>query len=113
MPSQGPDAAKKQWIAGHLQVKGQLVLDDGAVEVLQKSGKSLLAVGVRLVRGTFNRGEVVSCVDLNGNEIARGLVNYGSIEAAQIAGKSSDHIESILGYLDDDELIHRDNLVLV
>ena len=111
--NQNPDAARKQWLAGHLQVKGKLVLDDGAVNVLKKSGKSLLPVGVVSVSGHFNRGEVVSCVDVNGNEIARGLVNYGSADAQKIVGKSSDQIKSILGYIDDVELIHRDNLVLV
>jgi glutamate 5-kinase len=111
--SQNPDAARKQWLAGHLQVKGHLVLDDGAVKVLKKSGKSLLPVGVTSVNGNFNRGEVVSCVDFNGYEIARGLVNYNSGDAQKIAGKPSGQIKSILGYIDDEELIHRDNLVLV
>jgi glutamate 5-kinase len=113
IPAHGPDAARKQWLASHLQVKGQLVLDDGAVRVLMQSGKSLLAVGVKSVTGRFMRGEVVSCVDTNGVEIARGLVNYSAEEARKIAGRSSDHIEAILGYVDDQELIHRDNLVLV
>ncbi|MGD2119294.1 MAG: glutamate 5-kinase [Chromatiales bacterium] len=110
---QAPEAARKQWLAGHLQVKGRLVLDDGAVKVLKQSGRSLLAVGVKSVSGEFRRGEVVSCVDLNGREIARGLVNYGSAEAGRIAGKPSTSIEAILGYIDDEELIHRDNLVLI
>ncbi len=113
IPAQGPDAARKQWLASHLQVKGQLVLDDGAVKVLKQSGKSLLAVGVKSVTGQFMRGEVVSCVDKDLVEIARGLVNYSSDDARMIAGHSSDNIESILGYVDDEELIHRDNLVLV
>ena len=104
IPSQGPDAARKQWLASHLQVKGQLTLDDGAVKVLRQSGRSLLAVGVKDVSGKFLRGEVVSCVDPNGNEIARGLVNYSAEEARRIAGKSSDSIESILGYVDDEEM---------
>ncbi len=113
IPAHEPDAARKQWLAGHLQVKGQLVLDDGAVKVLKQSGRSLLAVGVKTVTGRFMRGEVVSCVDMNGVEIARGLVNYSADEARKIVGQSSDRIESILGYIDDEELIHRDNLVLV
>ena len=111
--AQNADAARKQWLAGHLQVKGHLVLDDGAVKVLRNSGKSLLPVGVLSVSGSFRRGEVVSCVDYNGFEIARGLVNYGAEEATKIIGKGSDKIETILGYIDDEELIHRDNLVLV
>jgi glutamate 5-kinase len=113
VPNQSPDASRKQWLASHLQVKGHFVLDDGAVKVLKNSGKSLLPVGVISVTGNFNRGEMVSCVDFNGYEVARGLANYGSIDAAKIAGKPSDQIESILGYIDDEELIHRDNLVLI
>ena len=113
VPNQSPDASRKQWLASHLQVKGHFVLDDGAVNVLKNSGRSLLPVGVISVNGHFNRGEMVSCVDFNGYEVARGLANYGSADAAKIAGKSSDQIESILGYIDDEELIHRDNLVLV
>ena len=113
IPGQGAQAARKQWLASHLQVSGQLTLDDGAVSVLKTSGKSLLPVGVRQVSGEFKRGEVVSCVDRENNEIARGLVNYSSQEALLIMGKSSELIESILGYIDDEELIHRDNLVLI
>lgn len=113
LPSQEVEAARKQWLASHLQVKGQLVLDDGAVKVLKQSGRSLLAVGVKKVTGQFLRGEVVSCVDQNGVEIARGLVNYSSDDASMIAGYASDKIKSILGYVDEQELIHRDNLVLI
>jgi len=113
LPAQEAEAARKQWLASHLQVKGQLVLDDGAVKVLKQSGRSLLAVGVKKVTGQFLRGEVVSCVDQNGVEIARGLVNYSSDDASMIAGYASDKIKSILGYVDEEELIHRDNLVLI
>ncbi|MDH5183167.1 MAG: glutamate 5-kinase [Gammaproteobacteria bacterium] len=113
LPDQASTAAKKQWLAGHLQVRGQLQLDNGAVHVLSQQGKSLLAVGVKSVSGHFLRGEVVSCVDEGGMEIARGLVNYSADEAARIIGKSSEQIEAILGYIDEQELIHRDNLVLV
>jgi glutamate 5-kinase len=107
-----PLAARKQWLAGHLQIKGQLVLDAGAVQVLTKQGRSLLAVGVSRVVGTFTRGDLVSCVDSDGTEIARGLVNYNSDEASRISGQSTDSIASILGYREDEELIHRDNLVV-
>ena len=110
---QNSEAARKQWLAGHLQIQGKLVLDDGAVTKLCKSGSSLLAVGVKEVQGDFGRGEIVSCVAIDGKEIARGLVNYNSDDAAKIKGKVSSEIESILGYVDDAELIHRDNLVLV
>ena len=109
---QKPLAARKQWLAGHLQVKGQLVLDAGAVKVLTEQGRSLLAVGVSRVVGTFTRGELVSCVGSDGTEIARGLVNYNSDEAERIKGQSTESISEILGYREDDELIHRDNLVV-
>jgi len=107
-----PESARKQWIASHLNMAGQLVLDEGAVRVLRERNSSLLPVGVTQVKGKFVRGEMVACVDSKGQVIARGLVNYNSDESARIAGKSSDAIESILGYIDDPELINRDNLVL-
>lgn len=113
LPGQEPDAARKRWLAGHLQVRGRLQLDDGAVKVLRQSGCSLLAVGVSAVEGLFHRGELVACVDVQGREIARGLVNYSADEARRILGRPSSEIKSILGYVDEDELIHRDNLVLV
>jgi glutamate 5-kinase len=110
--SQQPLAARKQWLAGHLQVKGQLQLDAGAVQVLTGQGRSLLAVGVTEVSGHFTRGDLVSCIDAQGREIARGLVNYNSDEAGRIKGQSTDAIAKILGYVEDDELIHRDNMVI-
>jgi glutamate 5-kinase len=113
LPGQEPTAARKQWLAGQLQVKGRLRLDDGAVRVLTQQGRSLLAVGVNGVEGEFKRGEVVSCLDGSGTEVARGLANYSAAETRRIMGQPSDKIESILGYVDEPELIHRDNLVLV
>lgn len=113
LPDIEPLVARKRWLAGQLQVKGQLTLDAGAVRVLKSDGKSLLAVGVKSVSGQFERGELVSCLDESGLEIARGLVNYGNAEAQLIAGKSSSEFEKILGYADDSEMIHRDNMVLV
>ena len=110
--SQRPDAARKRWLAGHLQVRGRLLLAAGASRVLRESGRSLLAVGVREVVGEFRRGEMVACVDDAGVEFARGLVNYSAAEARQIKGRASGEIEQILGYVDEEELIHRDNLVL-
>jgi glutamate 5-kinase len=109
---QEPLAARKQWLAGMLKVAGQLQLDDGAVNVLRHSGKSLLAVGVCKVSGEFSRGDLVACVDSAGVEVARGLVNYNSEETARLMGQGSDRIEKLLGYRDEEELIHRDNLVL-
>ncbi len=108
-----PMAARKQWLAGQLQVRGTLTIDEGAVQVLRTNGKSLLPVGVKQVDGQFTRGDLVSCADANGLEIARGLVNYHADEARKIAGKPSSQIEELLGYKDYDELIHRDNLILV
>lgn len=113
LPTQEPEAARKRWLAGQLQVRGRLVLDDGAVKVLRGSGRSLLAVGVKSVEGRFERGEMVACVAPDGSEVARGLVNYDSEETRRIQGKPSGEIAGILGYVDDKELIHRDNLVLV
>ncbi len=113
LPVQGAETARKQWLAGHLKVQGSLTLDAGAVRVLRESGRSLLAVGVMQVRGDFSRGHVVSCLDEIGTEIARGLVNYSAAEADLIKGLPSKRIGEVLGYLDDEELIHRDNLVLI
>ncbi|WJW75103.1 glutamate 5-kinase [Thiohalobacter sp. IOR34] len=112
-PAREPLAARKQWLAGQLTVRGRLRLDAGAVEVLRQAGRSLLPVGVTQVEGDFARGELVSCLGPDGTEVARGLVNYAAEEARRIIGQPSDRIESILGYVDEPELIHRDNLVLV
>ena len=108
-----PQNARKQWLAGMIQSQGSLELDDGAVRVLRESGRSLLSVGVRDVQGEFTLGEMVSCRDSSGREIARGLVNYSAAETRRIMGLPSTEIEGVLGYLRDEELIHRDNLVLV
>ena len=93
-------------------MRGQLILDDGAVEVLRKKGRSLLPVGVKAVNGKFTRGDMVACLTPGGEEIARGLINYNSEECAKIIGQASEKIIEILGYRDNEELIHRDNLVL-
>jgi glutamate 5-kinase len=106
-------AARKQWLANHLQLRGQLKLDAGAVRALAQDGKSLLPIGVYEVSGDFERGEVVSCLDPDGHEMARGLVNYSAAEARRILRAPSHEIEARLGYIDDPELIHRDNLVLL
>ena len=106
-------AARKQWLADHLQVRGSLTLDAGAVRALTEQGKSLLPIGVIEVIGEFERGEVVSCRDPSHREIARGLVNYRSAETRRIVRTPSGEIEAKLGYVDEPELIHRDNLVLL
>jgi len=111
--SQMKTLAKKQWLADHLRTGGKLVLDDGAIKVLKADGKSLLPIGVVRIQGNFERGDVVACVNSAGNEIARGIVNYNSQEAARIMRKPSSEIEKILGYVEESELIHRDNLVLL
>ena len=111
-PGNSRVVARKQWLAGQLRGNGRLVLDDGAVRVLRESGRSLLPIGVKEVSGLFGRGEIVLCVDLEGREVARGLVNYSAVEASRIAGMPSDRIETILGYAGEIEMIHRDNIAL-
>ncbi len=107
-----PLAARKQWLADHLQVRGNLTLDAGATRALA-NGASLLPVGVSRCSGDFHRGEVVACLDEAGNTLARGLVNYGADEIQKIMRQPSHQIEAILGYVDELELIHRDNLVVL
>ena len=106
-----PLSARKQWLASLLHAQGQLVLDEGAATVVSDHGRSLLPIGITAVTGSFQRGDLVSCVDATGKERARGLVNYASDEAAALIGKSSTDIEAILGYRGEEEMIHRDNLV--
>ena len=108
-----PLLARKQWLAGHMHCAGELHLDDGAVRVLQRSGASLLPIGVKSVKGDFKRGEVVACMAPNGRAVARGLVNYPAEEARKIIGHSSKEINAILGYIDEPELVHRDNLIVL
>jgi len=108
-----PMAARKQWLADHLQVRGKLWLDKGAVEALIEDGKSLLPIGVAAVEGDFERGELVSCLDRQGHEIARGLVNYSASDTKKIMHHHTTEIEERLGFIDEEELIHRDNLVLI
>ena len=110
---QKPLAARKQWLAGQLQIRGQLQLDAGAVAVLRQQGSSLLAVGVLAVEGDFKRGDLISCLDTDGREVARGLINYSADETAMIKGYSTNEIIRRLGYCEEDELIHRDNLVVL
>jgi glutamate 5-kinase len=107
-----PFAARKQWLAGQLQVRGRLQLDMGAVNMLRSAGSSLLPVGVTRVEGDFKRGDLVLCLGPEGEEVGRGLVNYNALETAKIIGQPSSRIEALLGYVDEVELVHRDNLVL-
>lgn len=104
--------ARKQWLANQTYLQGAVSLDNGAVIALTKNGKSLLPVGIKSVDGEFKRGEIIACVDQSGNEIARGLTNYDSAQTKLIIGKSSKEIQELLGHIEEDELIHRDNMIL-
>jgi len=105
--------ARKQWMADHLQTAGRVVLDAGAVQKLTGEGKSLLPIGVIDVAGDFGRGDVITCIDEQGRAVARGMSNYTSSEARRIMRRPSTEILSILGFMEDPELIHRDNMVLL
>ena len=105
-------AARKKWMADHLQLRGAVVIDAGAVTALLSGGRSLLPIGVTEVRGEFERGELVAIVGADGRELARGLSNYASNDARRVMRQPSSRIEAILGFLEEPELIHRDNLVL-
>jgi glutamate 5-kinase len=111
VPDTDPLTARKRWLAGRLKLQGTLVLDEGAVRVLKESGRSLLPVGVTAASGEFGRGDLVACLDGSGREVARGLVNYSGDETRKIMRQPSSKIAELLGYVDEPELIHRDNLV--
>jgi glutamate 5-kinase len=104
--------ARKQWIADHLQMRGSVMVDAGAVVKVRDEGKSLLPIGMTAVQGEFSRGDVIAVRDDTGLEIARGLANYTSAEARLICGKSSAEFERLLGYTGEPEMVHRTNLVL-
>lgn len=105
--------ARKQWMADHLQTAGKVVLDAGAVQKLTSEGKSLLPIGVIEVAGEFGRGDVITCVDEAGHPVARGMSNYSSSDARRIMRRPSTEILAILGFVEEPELIHRDNMVLL
>jgi glutamate 5-kinase len=105
-------AKRKSWMADHLQLRGAVRVDAGAARALTQGGKSLLPVGVIAVEGEFERGEVIACLTEDGRELARGLANYSASETQRILRKASSEIPALLGYAGDDELIHRDNLVV-
>ncbi|GMG88602.1 glutamate 5-kinase [Biformimicrobium ophioploci] len=113
LPEAGRATARKRWLAGQLQPRGELRLDAGAARALLEAGSSLLAVGITSLEGDFQRGDPVICRSPEGGEIARGLVNYPADELRRILGQPSSRFEELLGYRDDDEVIHRDNLALV
>jgi glutamate 5-kinase len=105
-------AARKKWLADHLELRGAVRLDEGAARALVAGGRSLLPIGVTAVAGDFERGEAVAIQDPEGREIARGLINYSSSEARLIMRRATSEIESVLGFIEEPELIHRDNMVL-
>jgi len=105
--------ARKQWMADHLQLRGSMLIDDGAVNKLTREGKSLLPIGMHSVKGEFSRGDVIAICDLEGVELARGLANYASAECRLLCKKPSSEIEKLLGYVAEPEMVHRDNLVLM
>lgn len=111
-PDIEPIPARKQWLGSQLQVKGRLTLDAGAVKAIRQQGKSLLPIGMVAVDGQFSRGDVVVCVDEQGQEVARGLVNYDADEAQRLIKQPSQAIAQLIGYIDEPSMIHRDNLVL-
>ncbi|MCL6269473.1 glutamate 5-kinase [Sansalvadorimonas sp. 2012CJ34-2] len=113
LPDEERTLARKRWLAGHLRMKGRLVLDAGAVRALKEAGSSLLPVGVRGVEGVFQRGEMVACVSPDGAEVARGLVNYSSEQVGKVLGMPSHQMPAVLGFAGEPELVHRDNMVVL
>ena len=105
--------ARKQWMADHLQLRGSILVDEGAASKLTLEGKSLLPIGMHSVKGEFSRGDVIAICDLQGVELARGLANYASAECRLLCKKPSSDIEKLLGYVAESEMVHRDNLVLM
>jgi glutamate 5-kinase len=104
--------ARKQWMADHLQLRGSVTIDDGAVSKLKGDGSSLLPIGMTGVDGDFSRGEVIAILDSQGQEVARGLANYAAAEARLLCRKPSSQMSQLLGYAAEPEMVHRDNLVL-
>ena len=113
LPQKIRHTSRKHWIAFIRRTKGQLTLDDGAAKAVLQHGKSLLPAGVTAIDGHFQHGDAVSCTDKRGREIARGLINYSSSALATIKGLKTRDIEQVLGYKDYDEVIHRDNMVIM
>ena len=113
LPKKDALSSRKHWIAFNPKPKGDVIVDDGAKKAVVQKGKSLLPSGVIKIRGNFNRGDLVTCLGSRGKEFARGLVNYSATELEKIRGLRSDQIESTLGYKYSDEVIHRDDLVVL
>jgi len=113
LPAKERIKGRKHWIAFTLKPVGEVVIDEGAKRAISSSGKSLLPAGVKAVRGVFDLGELIRCVDESGTEVARGLTSYDSDEIRRIVGAKTSEIEKILGYKYGDEIIHRDDLVII
>ena len=113
LPKSEALSSRKHWIAFNPKPKGDLIVDDGAKKAIVQKGKSLLPSGVVKIKGGFDRGDLVTCLGPRGKEFARGLVNYSATELEKIKGLRSDQIESVLGYKYSDEVIHRDDLVVL
>ncbi|MGI9534907.1 MAG: glutamate 5-kinase [Thermodesulfobacteriota bacterium] len=113
LPSKEKLSARKHWIAFNLQIAGEIVVDNGARDAITSKGKSLLPSGIKEIRGNFGIGDSILCIDVNGNEIARGITSYSSKEIKKIAGRKTTEIEKILGYKYSDEVIHRDDLAVI
>ena len=105
--------ARKKWLAGQLKSKGTLIIDDGATNAIVNAGKSLLSVGITDVKGKFDRGDLVQCIGSSGQEVAKGLINYSSSEVGKVLGQPSDKMETLLGYVNESSVIHRNNLVVL
>ena len=112
VPHATPVTARKQWIAGTLKPAGAITIDKGALKALRE-GKSLLPAGVVATRGRFERGDTVSVMGEDGIEVARGIIAYSDVDSARIIGRKSSEIEGVLGFRGRDEIIHRDDLVLM
>ncbi|MBN2856296.1 MAG: glutamate 5-kinase [Halothiobacillaceae bacterium] len=112
-PAQSRRAARKQWLAGQLRARGTLTVDAGAAAALRQGGRSLLPIGVVSVEGEFTRGDLVRIIDASGADLARGLTNYSSEQSRKICRQPSSAINAILGFAEEDELIHRDNLIVL
>ena len=111
--SEADKVTKKIWMVNHMKPKGKIFIDPGAEEAIIFKGKSLLSAGVVKSEGIYERGEIIRCMNEKNKEIAKGLINYSNKEIEKIMGHTSNEIESILGYINESNLIHRDNMVIL
>ena len=111
--SKADKVTKKIWMVNHMKPKGKIFIDRGAEEAIIFKGKSLLSAGVVKSEGIYERGEIIRCMNEKNKEIAKGLINYSNKEVEKIMGHTSNEIESLLGYINESNLIHRDNMVIL